>query len=175
MNQEWQECTLLIHPKNLLPQWLGVVRMKLRNIFLIFFILSILVIAGCTNSNPNGKKITVYKSSSCGCCDLYTGYLEKKGFDVEIINLPDVSAIKTQHGVLNNLQSCHTSVIGDYFVEGHIPTEAIDKLLNEKPNIKGIALPGMPSGSPGMPGSKTGEFVIYSVNLDGTSSEFMRL
>ena len=73
------------------------------------------------------------------------------------------------------MESCHTVVIGDYFIEGHIPLEAVEKLLVEKPDIKGIAMPGMPSGSPGMPGAKKGDFVIYAVNNDGTTEEFMRI
>jgi len=72
------------------------------------------------------------------------------------------------------MQSCHTTEIGDYFVEGHVPIEAIDKLLAEKPDIDGITLPDMPAGSPGMPGVKREEFVIYSLK-DGESSEFMRI
>ncbi len=100
-------------------------------------------------------------------------YLQDQGFDVKVVNTDDTS-IKAQEGVPKDLRSCHTSVIGDYFVEGHVPVEAIRKLLAEKPAIKGIALPGMPAGAPGMGGDKTGPFVIYAVAADGTSSEFMR-
>ena len=73
------------------------------------------------------------------------------------------------------MQSCHTTTIGNYFVEGHIPIEAIEKLMTEKPNIKGIAMPGMPSGSPGMPGAKQGPFIIYAIGNDGSVGEFMRM
>jgi len=82
--------------------------------------------------------------------------------------------MKNSLGVPMDLQSCHTAVIGDYFIEGHMPLEVIEKLLTEKPNIKGIALPGMPMGSPGMPGSKTEDFLIYQVNNDGSYEEYMR-
>lgn len=124
-----------------------------------------------------GGKITVYKSMSCGCCSVYASYLQKKGVDV---NLPEISdekltGLKEQFSIPSALRSCHTTLVGDYFIEGHIPLEAIQKLLDEKPDIKGIAMPGMPSGSPGMPGAKTGPFVIYAVAKDGSSYEFMRI
>ncbi len=83
-----------------------------------------------------------------------------------------MSSIKKKYQIPHNMEGCHTGVIGDYFVEGHVPVEAIEELLAEKPAIGGIALPGMPSGSPGMPGQKTEAFKIYALS-DGTASEFM--
>ena len=122
-----------------------------------------------------GTTATYYKSISCGCCDVHSKYLDSKGFDIKVNNLQDVTAIKSQFGIPRDLESCHTAVIDGYFVEGHIPVEAINKMLSEKPDIKGIAMPGMPSGSPGMPGAKTGDFVIYAVNNDGSYDEWMRI
>jgi len=127
------------------------------------------------NSNSAGLQAVLYKSSSCGCCGVFGSYLQGKGVNLQIVTQDDISGIKRKAGVPSALQSCHTTIIGDYFVEGHIPKEAIDKLLAEKPDIAGIAMPGMPSGSPGMPGAKQGPFVIYSVNNDGTYQEFMRI
>ncbi|MFQ5795333.1 MAG: DUF411 domain-containing protein [Candidatus Bipolaricaulia bacterium] len=120
----------------------------------------------------NENKVTVYKSPYCGCCDNYVIYLEEQGFQVKAINTWNLSSIKEKYQIPPNMQSCHTSVIGGYFIEGHVPIEAIEKLLAEKPDIDGIALPGMPVGSPGMPGLKTEAFKIYAVS-DGTISEFM--
>lgn len=120
--------------------------------------------------------IKVYKSMTCGCCELHAKYIDSKGsFDVDRIDVQDVSVIKDQYEIPNALRSCHTTVIGDYFVEGHIPIEAVNKLLEEKPDIAGIAMPNMPSGSPGMPGAKYGDFVIYAVKHDGSFYEFMRI
>ncbi len=85
-----------------------------------------------------------------------------------------MSSIKRRLQISRNMESCHTAVIGDYFVEGHLPVEAVAKLLAEKPAIDGIALPGMPSGSPGMPGPKTAAFKIYALS-DGKTSEFMTI
>lgn len=116
----------------------------------------------------------IYKSSSCGCCGVFASYATKYTKGVEVINQESIQAVKQQYHIPQHLQSCHTSVVGGYVVEGHIPMEAINKLLEEKPDIKGIAMPGMPAGSPGMPGAKSGPFIIYALHHDGTASEFMR-
>jgi len=118
--------------------------------------------------------MVVYKSMSCGCCGGFVSGMERKGYDVKTVNLDSLSSIKSRFNIPRNMQSCHTSVIGDYFVEGHMPIEAIEKLLAEKPDIDGIALPGMPSGSPGMPGAKTETWIVYALK-DGVATEFMRV
>ncbi len=124
----------------------------------------------------NAEKIDIYKSLSCGCCDVYSSYVNGKvSSKVNTLDTKGSDEIKIKYGIPSELQSCHTTIVGDYFVEGHMPLEAVEKLLKEQPDIKGIALPGMPMGSPGMPGQKSGEFIIYAVNNDGTSSEFMRI
>ena len=114
----------------------------------------------------------VYMSPTCGCCHKYVEYLKQKGLKVKAVKLDNVGPKKRALGVPSDLWSCHTTRIGRYFVEGHVPFEVIEKLLAEQPDIKGIALPGMPSGSPGMPGPKTEPFFIYAVE-DGQVSEFM--
>ena len=116
--------------------------------------------------------MTVYKSPTCGCCGIWTDYVD---YDTEVVQMQDLSSVKSQYGVPAELQSCHTAVIGGYVVEGHIPMEAIERMLEERPDIKGIAMPGMPSGSPGMPGPKSGPFVIYAIHNDGSYTEYMRL
>ena len=123
-----------------------------------------------------GADVDFYKSMSCGCCDIHASYLEGKGnLKVNRIGLDDITSIKEKYNIPSEMQSCHTAVIGDYFVEGHMPIEEINKLLTEKPDIAGIALPGMPSGAPGMPGGKEEPFVVYAVNKDGSYNEFMRI
>ncbi|MBS3155955.1 hypothetical protein J4413_01835 [Candidatus Woesearchaeota archaeon] len=120
--------------------------------------------------------MVIYKSGSCGCCGVYSTYFKSKGNPkINVVDLQDLQAIKTKYGIPSAMESCHTTIMGNYFVEGHVPLEAVNKLLTEKPDIKGIAMPGMPSGSPGMPGAKTGDFVIYAVNNDGSYTEWMRL
>jgi len=121
-------------------------------------------------------EVNIYKTTTCGCCLIYYQYFNSKTkLKVNEINVQNLDSIRNQYGVPSGLQSCHTTIIGDYFVEGHIPLEAIEKLLKENPDIKGIAMPGMPSGSPGMPGQKYGDFIIYAVNHDGSYNEFMRI
>ncbi|MBS3151350.1 hypothetical protein J4443_03160 [Candidatus Woesearchaeota archaeon] len=121
-------------------------------------------------------EIKIYKSTSCGCCDVYINYFKGRGNSkAQAINQQELDGLKRQYEIPENMKSCHTTIIGDYFVEGHIPLEAIEKLLQEKPDIKGIALPGMPMGSPGMVGAKIEKFVIYAINNDGSNKEFMRI
>ena len=128
------------------------------------------------NINAMPGEIEIHKSLTCGCCSTYASYVDGKvSPEVKTFDVKDSKEIKIKYGVPSELESCHTTIFGNYFIEGHMPLEAVEKLLKEQPDIKGIALPGMPSGSPGMPGPKSGEFIIYAVNNDGTSNEFMRI
>lgn len=123
----------------------------------------------------NGKTALVYRSSTCGCCANYIAYLRRAGVQVEEKLTEDMTAIKKQFGVPSGLTSCHTTRIDGYTVEGHIPVEAIQKLLVEQLSVAGIAMAGMPSGSPGMPGAKYGTFDISSFLANGSSSPFISL
>ena len=96
------------------------------------------------------------------------------GFEVESVVTDDVSAIKDDLQIPEEMRSCHTAIIGEYFIEGHVPVEAIQRLLEEQPDIDGIALPGMPQGSPGMSGEKSEPWVIYAVT-GGSIAEFMTI
>lgn len=115
---------------------------------------------------------TLYKNPQCSCCDEYAKYLGKNGFAVTVKPTHNMSLISRQNGVPGKLAGCHTMLIGGYVVEGHVPVTAINKLLTERPNIKGISLPGMPDGSPGMSGRKTGPFTIYEIS-DGEPKVFV--
>lgn len=114
-----------------------------------------------------GEKATVYKDPHCGCCSEYVTYLQRQGFDVTAVDTSNLSQIKQQHGVPAGLEGCHTVLIGGYVVEGHVPANVLNRLLAEKPAIKGVSLPGMPMGSPGMGGEKQGPFVIYGFTDNG--------
>lgn len=94
--------------------------------------------------------VTVYKSPACGCCESWVEHLRAAGFDVEVEDTNDLAAVKAEAGVPAGLQSCHTATVGDYVFEGHIPVEDIVSFLEEKPDARGLAVPGMPIGSPGM-------------------------
>ncbi len=97
-----------------------------------------------------GKEITVYKSPSCGCCAGWAQHLRDNGFRVTVLDRYDLSEIKARHGIGPELQSCHTAVVDDYAIEGHVPADDIWRLLAEKPDASGLAAPGMPTMSPGM-------------------------
>jgi hypothetical protein len=115
--------------------------------------------------------IEVHRSAYCGCCGVYEDYLAEQGFEVEPRVREDVDRLKDSLGLPMQLASCHTSMVGGYFVEGHVPAEVIRMLLDERPDIDGIALAGMPAGSPGMPGQKDRDWVIYAIS-DGEATEF---
>ncbi len=112
------------------------------------------------------KTGVLYKNPECSCCEEYAKYLRKSGYTIKVVSTHDLSAIKKQHGVPEELEGCHTLIVGNYVVEGHVPLTHIDRLLAEKPAIKGISLPGMPQGSPGMTGRKQEPFVIYEIGSD---------
>jgi hypothetical protein len=95
--------------------------------------------------------IQVFKSPTCGCCSMWVDHLIESGFKVEAKDVDDLNAVKQMAGVPGHLQACHTAIVDGYTIEGHIPADAIKKLLAERPAIKGLAVPGMPAGSPGMP------------------------
>ncbi|MBI2464420.1 hypothetical protein HYV57_05685 [Candidatus Peregrinibacteria bacterium] len=148
-------------------------------ICVLTFVVGFVLFIATTNQSPSnnnllaGKNAVVYRSVTCGCCANFIKYLRKAGVQVEEKLTENMATIKQQFGVPDNLKSCHTTRIENYTVEGHIPSEVIQKLLTEKPDIDGIALPGMPSGSPGMPGGKIGTFDISSFNADGTSLPYL--
>lgn len=116
--------------------------------------------------------MTLYKTPDCGCCEGYADYLRAAGFTVLTEPTNELSEISRRAGVPSGLQGCHTTLVGNYVVEGHVPVEAIHKLLAERPTIRGISLPGMPDGSPGMSGTKTAPFTVYAIGDDGKPSVF---
>jgi hypothetical protein len=108
-----------------------------------------------------GIPAKLYKNPNCGCCEEYAKYLRENGFEVEVIATHDMPMIKEEHKVPAKLEGCHTTMIGPYVLEGHVPVESVNKLLAERPLIKGISVPGMPAGSPGMGGQKQGPLTVY--------------
>jgi hypothetical protein len=118
--------------------------------------------------------LVVYKSESCGCCGDWVTHMERAGFKTEVHNVDNLNAIKTEVGLPPMMGSCHTARVGKYFVEGHVPAEDVKRLLAEQPDAKGLAVPRMPIGSPGME-SPTGEVEPYDVLLianDGSASVY---
>lgn len=141
------------------------------------FVASVIILSDSEDTEVVSESITgvMYKSPYCGCCGSWGSYMNNSGYDLEIVSKEDMNSVKEEYGVPHDLLSCHTAYIDGYVIEGHIPNEAISKLLEERPDIKGIGMAGMPSGSPGMPGVKE-DFLIYEINHDGTKGElFMKI
>ena len=109
----------------------------------------------------------LYKNPQCGCCETYAAYLRDNGFDVTVKPTMDLAQISSDAGVPPEMEGCHTTMVEGYVVDGHVPVDIINKLLAERPAVAGITLPGMPLGSPGMNGPKSGPFTIYAVTKDG--------
>ena len=126
------------------------------------------------NTINNKLNVEVFKTPSCGCCYGYVLFLEKEKFNVKQTDMRSLHSIKKKYNIPLEMQSCHTTIMGKYFIEGHVPLQAVNKLLKEQPDIDGIALPGMPIGTPGMPGEKEEPYVIYQL-IDGKFSVFMTI
>lgn len=114
-------------------------------------------------ASADAKEATLYKNPQCTCCDAYADYLRDNGFKVAVKPTHDLALIKRRHDVPESFEGCHTMLIDGYVVEGHVPVKTMNKLLTERPAIKGISLPGMPQGSPGMTGRKEAPFRIYEI------------
>lgn len=113
--------------------------------------------------------LAVYKTPTCGCCAKWVEHMKQNGFTVHVTDLNDLSAIKAKHGVPARAQSCHTSVVNGYVVEGHVPASDVKRLLKERPAVAGIAAPGMPAGSPGMeiPGMQAPPYEVVAFDKKG--------
>jgi hypothetical protein len=137
----------------------------MKNFKLLTILGLALLITACGSNAAPKETITLYKSYTCGCCTGWKSHMASNGYKVNVVNMQDkdMAAIKRKYGIPRSLETCHTAVIGDYIVEGHIPSKVVDKLLTEKPAIDVIAMAGMPSGSPGMPGPKNETWKIYSI------------
>jgi len=109
---------------------------------------------------------TLYKNPHCSCCEAYADYLRENGFDVDVKTTDTLEEITLKAGVPEQLEGCHTMFVDGYVVVGHVAADVVKKLLTERPPIVGIAIPGMPSGVPGMGGQKAGPVSIYAVSKD---------
>jgi len=120
--------------------------------------------------------MTVYKSATCGCCEKWVAHMRANGFEVKAIDVDDIDKVKREHGVPESAASCHTAVVNGYTVEGHVPADAVLKMLKEKPAIAGIAVPGMPMGAPGMemPGGQKEAYSIVSFDKAGKTTLYQK-
>ncbi|MFP8955971.1 DUF411 domain-containing protein [Natrialbaceae archaeon A-CW3] len=134
-------------------------------------------VAGCLGDNTEewerddpleAASATLYQDPSCGCCEVYADYLDDHlTTSLETVVTDDLASVKGEYEIPNDLYSCHTIELDGYLVEGHMPVETIATMLEDEPDIRGIALPGMPQGSPGMGGDKDGTWTVYAINAAG--------
>lgn len=137
---------------------------------------AILLLTACGTGIGVNDEVTVvvYRSPTCGCCSDWVAHLETNGYSVQMNDVDDMAVVKEEYRIPLELQSCHTAIVDGYIIEGHIPAETIDQLLAERPDIYGLAVPGMPVVSPGME-SSTGEkepYNVYVFDPDGPITVF---
>ena len=121
-----------------------------------------------------GTPMLVYKDPNCGCCHNWVEIMRNAGFEVSVRDTRDMNSIKTRYKVGRQLTSCHTAMVGGYVVEGHVPADVIRKLLADKPKVLGIAVPGMPVGSPGMEGTPKQPYEVLTFDAAGKTTVFAK-
>src|SRR5439155_9628872 len=119
-----------------------------------------------------GSPVNVFKTATCGCCAKWVEHLRTNGFEVKVQDVPSTAEYRRKYGVPDKLQSCHTAVVGGYAIEGHVPAREIQRLLKSGAKAKGLAVPGMPAGSPGMEGSRSDAYAVLLFEADGRSSVY---
>jgi hypothetical protein len=121
-----------------------------------------------------GPKINVYKTTTCGCCGKWVEHLKANGFTPVVTDVPSTAEYRRKYGVPEQLLSCHTATVGGYSVEGHVPAADIQRLLKEKPKAQGLAVPGMPLGSPGMEAARKDPYSVLLFTSDGRTTVFQK-
>jgi hypothetical protein len=151
-------------------------RRSIRNFALGVSFLSLALTTGAARPlvGEDAKKpiITVYKDPSCGCCKSWIEHLLKHGYRVDAKDTPDMIGIKRTLGIPEGLSACHTAIVNGYLIEGHVPAADIARLLKEKPKVAGLAVPGMPMGSPGMEGPRAQHYQVLSFDRTGKTKIF---
>lgn len=143
--------------------------------FFAFCVAAVLAGAVHALAAPPAPEITVYKSATCGCCSKWVEHLKANGFKVTAHDVQSLDSVKRNYGVPQRLGSCHTAVIDGYVIEGHVPADSIKRLLAERPKVKGLAVPGMPIGSPGMEqGSQRQPYEVVAFREDGATRVYER-
>jgi hypothetical protein len=136
-------------------------------------LLGVAALAGRPSSAAVLPSVTLYKNPNCGCCGIWAKYMQASGYKVKVLKRDDMEPIKLRAGVPDGLATCHTAFVEDYVIEGHVPLPAIEKMLKERPNILGLAVPGMPAGSPGMPSINKEPFKVFAFDADENVTEYM--
>ncbi len=124
-----------------------------------------------TNPASATPTVTVYKSPTCGCCTKWVEYMRRQGFRVKANDVIQMGVVKGERGIPRSLQSCHTSDVDGYVIEGHVPSDVIQDLLTKRPPVSGLAVPGMPAGSPGMEGGRE-RYDVIAFTLAGATTVY---
>lgn len=148
--------------------------MRRRIIYVGMFILGLLASLMVYAAAPQSQEVVVYKSATCGCCGKWVEHLKTNGFKVTVHDVDDMLPYVEKYGVPEDMLSCHTAVVDGYTIEGHVPAADIQRLLKERPKAKGLAVPGMPMGSPGMEGPEKQAYSVMLFTEDGKSSVYHR-
>ncbi len=117
-------------------------------------------------------QMTVYKTATCGCCSKWVDHMRAAGFAVNVVTVPATAEYRAKHGIPDRFASCHTATVGPYTFEGHIPAADIQAFLKTKPKARGLAVPGMPMGSPGMEGPRPQPYQTLLIDLEGAAKTF---
>jgi hypothetical protein len=144
--------------------------MKRRNILVA--ITSFIALAISSPSQSSGPLITVFKTPTCGCCGKWVEHLRANGFTVKVQEVNDTSSYERQYRVPRSMVSCHTAVVNGYTIEGHVPAAEIKRLLSERPRVVGLAVPGMPVGSPGMDAAHNDAYSVFGFDESGHASVY---
>ena len=135
-------------------------------------VVMVLAVEGARVAGQQRRQIDVYKSATCGCCENWVEHLKEQGFDPVPHTVEAIEPVKTKFGVPRAVFSCHTAVIDGYVIEGHVPAADIDRLLKQRPAVMGLAVPGMPVGSPGMEGKNPKPYDVLTFDNNGTTQVF---
>jgi hypothetical protein len=118
--------------------------------------------------------VSMFKLTDCGCCDLWAEHLRKNGFAVSVRSVPDLAPVRVKLGIPNIFDTCHTALVDGYAIEGHVPASDIQRLLRSKPKLAGLAVPGMPAGSPGMEGPRSDPYDVLAFDRNGATQIYAR-
>jgi hypothetical protein len=146
--------------------------MKRRNT--LAAIASLVLLAISSPSQSSGPLVTVFKTPTCGCCGKWVEHLKANGFTVKVEEVNDTSTYERQYRVPQSMVSCHTAVVNGYTIEGHVPAAEIKRLLSERPKVVGLAVPGMPVGSPGMEATHSDAYSVFVFDENGHASVYAR-
>jgi len=147
---------------------------------IILILITVIIVSGGVvftkyiNKNMSLAVMTLYKDPNCGCCTGYAAALRNIGVKVNVVQTDNMAEIKNKYNINPEQQSCHTITYNNYFIEGHVPMEAVLKLIKTQPDVDGIGLPRMPSGTPGMPGPKYAPYKVFQMK-DGRVDSFMTI